>query len=619
MFDIIDILREVYPYLLTDRVRLKPYLCHVDRVAIMSVAVANTEIKKTDWSFKETEECPKMLEVYLEQAYQNAFCFALACEEPERQWQNPKILMTIIGGNDSTLQAIKATIDSGYSGVSYGHGKKTLTEYEFTREFQLESEKGKYEKFSMTINSNRKAVAIVHEDVLSGNGYILSFDGDDAEEVRKVLGGGNYGLNVLPEWKEVVFHELLDRGHLEYVELYADSGIFPAGLKLMKLTLEEEEADLMISELIKLKKLRFPKDGTGKALEDVDSLTDYMQDYSHVMMEKLSNEISPTHNPIEDGVSEMFDAYKRPLFPVQGHVATAVAKRLQKQKSVIIQGEMSTGKSAMMTAIADAVNRMKRKDGYFACLMVPPSLTKKWATEEIHFLLPEAKVYNISSTKQLIDFHTNWVKNGRKKPKVPTFFVVAFTTMRGDCSLEPAVDFTYKRTNKQIENESAPYKAGYYCPECGLPLQVIEDKSTQTNEQGEEVEVLTKRVMQEIEFGKHRRIRNSKDPANAFCTECHANLWTKRVPTRYSSFKEWAKHERKIVHALKDENTRLVKHIQSTQKELPKASGKPRRTATIEYIRRKMKSFFDISIIDEVHECVKRCHISNHATTKLAA
>ncbi|WP_209124492.1 DEAD/DEAH box helicase [Alkalihalobacillus sp. BA299] len=560
------------------------------------------DIKKINWKQPETEENPKMLEVYLEQAYQNALCFALACEEPEKNWQEPRLLMTVIAGSDSTLQAMKAAIDSGLNGISFGHGVKSLTGYDFEREFRIESEKGKFEKFPMTINHNRKALAIVHDDLLGNGNYILSFDGDPAEEVRKVLGGGKYGLNILPEWKDIVFNELEERGHLEQIELYFDKGVFPDGLSLLKLNLEEENADNLISELIKLEKIKFPKSGTGETLKDIDSLTDYMQGYSNAMVAKLSAEISPTHNPLEDEGYKGFNDFKRPLFPVQSHVSTAVAKRLQGQKSVIIQGEMSTGKSAMMTAVADAVNKMRGKKGYFACLMVPPSLTKKWATEEIHFLLPDAKVYHIQNTKDLIDIHVNWERNGKPKPKVPTFFVISFTTMRGDCSLEPVVYWQEKKTKKQTAEQTLPYRYGYICPDCGNAHQVIENKSVEMNENGEEEEKLTKRAMLFNEFGTTRRLHNTKTPANAFCSECGSSLWTKRVPTRYSSFSEWAQHEKKIVHAAKDGNGRLVKHIQSGQPEPPKAVGKPRRIATIEYIRRQMKNFFDISIIDEVHE-----------------
>src|SRR5690606_1192197 len=142
-----------------------------------------------------------------------------------------------------------------------------------------------------------------------------------------------------------------------------------------------------------------------------------------------SNEIKPTHDPMSDEAYPYFDEYERPLFPVQAHVATAIAKRLKEQKALLLQGEMSTGKSAMLTAIADAFNKEKRRKGVFACLMVPPSLTKKWP-EEIREVIPNAKVHVITKTEQLIRYHTEWTNAGRRKPRKPTFFVISFTTMR---------------------------------------------------------------------------------------------------------------------------------------------------------------------------------------------
>lgn len=136
----------------------------------------------------ETDENPKMIEIYLEQAWQSAFCYALAVEEPKHEWQGAKLLMTIIAGNDSTLQAMKAAVDTGSGGLSFGQGKKDLTDYKFSQEFRMYSDKGKYSKFPITINQNRKAVAIVHDDLLGNGDYILSFDADPGEGLRTNLG-----------------------------------------------------------------------------------------------------------------------------------------------------------------------------------------------------------------------------------------------------------------------------------------------------------------------------------------------------------------------------------------------------------------------------------------------
>lgn len=560
---------------------------------------------------EELIETPKMIEVYLDDAWQTAFCYGLAYEKPKQNWQRAKLLLTIIAGNDSTVQAMKAAIDIGSSGLSFGNGEKGLTDYTYTKELELYTEKGKYEKFPMTIINNRKAIVVVHDELMGNDDYILSFTGDPAEDLRTVLGGGKFGLHILPEWKDIIFHEFLNIGILQSVDIYFDSKLFPKGFSLFKLQATEEEVDNLISKMIKEKKLRFRKEGTGTEVEMVSDLTEYMQQNVEGMIKKVSREVSPIHNPLVDHISPKISTYKRELFPVQAHVSTAVAKKLAKSKAVIIQGEMSTGKSTIMTAVADVLSDMKNKEGYHSVLMCPPSLTKKWP-EEIKEIIPHAEVRVIERTSQLITYHRDWLMSGRKKPKKPVFFVISFTTMRGDSSIVPAVQFSQKKTSKQQSEDRLPYRYGYYCPSCGKAHQVIEDIKMipDTDEPSKEIEVRSTRTMDKDEFGTGRRLQNTQKPANAFCSECGESLWTKKVATRYSSIKEWYVYEKKLIHAIKEGNKNLLEHIQSNQKEVPKKQGQPRRVASIEYIRRKMKNFFDIAIVDEIHERVTRYLIS---------
>ncbi|WP_053215783.1 hypothetical protein [Niallia circulans] len=264
-----------------------------------------------------------------------------------------------------------------------------------------------------------------------------------------------------------------------------------------------------------------------------------------------------------------------------------------------------------MTAVADVLSDMKNKEGYHSVLMCPPSLTKKWP-EEIKEIIPHAEVRVIERTSQLIAYHRDWLMSGRKKPKNPVFFVISFTTMRGDSSIVPAVQFSQKKTSKQQSEDRLPYRYGYYCPSCGKAHQVIEDIKMipDTDEPSKEIEVRSTRTMDKDEFGTGRRLTNTQKPANAFCSECGESLWTKKVATRYSSIKEWYEYEKKLIKAIKEGNKNLLEHIQSNQKEVPKKQGLPRRIASIEYIRRKMKNFFDIAIVDEIHERVTRYLIS---------
>lgn len=252
----------------------------------------------------------------------------------------------------------------------------------------------------------------------------------------------------------------------------------------------------------------------------------------------------------------------------------------------------------MMTAIADGYHTMKQKDGYHVCLMCPPSLTKKWP-QEIRQLIPEAEVHVISHTDQLIRFHSDWTQKGRPKPVKPTFFIISFTIMRGDARTMPAIDY---RRKVMFPKEEGAERGGFYCHSCGKAHQVIENKQTETDENGIEREIFETRNMESSEFGTSRRIHTGVLPANAFCFYCGDSFWTKRVPVRYGSFKAWTAHEKKLAHAIRQESKNHVQHIQSSQPKPAAITGMPRRVAAIEYIRRKMKHFFDMAIVDEIHE-----------------
>ncbi|AQQ55375.1 hypothetical protein [Planococcus lenghuensis] len=295
----------------------------------------------------ETEDNPKFMEIYINQAWHQVFCYAMAFADRGR---DDMLLFTIVSGSDSALQSLKAAIDIGTrSGLRFGYGEKSLTGYEFRSERTLMSEKGKYVKFPMTLSQNRKALAIVHESVLNNTEFVLSFNADPAQEVVQLLGGGQYGLHILPEWQRPVLQELMNQNYLVNHDLYYDEKLFTDGLSLLSIDLDEEEADRFIEEMVKGEKLKFPKSGEGQQVEETADLTSYLLNFNTDMVEKLSETVTPTHNPMEDEPLEPFNHYNRELFPVQSHAATAVAKRLREQKAVILQGEMSTGSAARCT------------------------------------------------------------------------------------------------------------------------------------------------------------------------------------------------------------------------------------------------------------------------------
>lgn len=282
----------------------------------------------------ETINQPKMVESNTLTSRQKAFCFAFMTDKPDNP--DSTMLFTIIAGSDSALQSIKGMIDSGYTGLLFGHGLMTNTGYDFDKEYAFRSEKGKYTTFPMTLDNHRKGLAIVHESILSGE-YILSYNGDPGKEVARYL--GKYGLYILPEWEEPLLNEMKRLSYLEAMPFYKDNGVF-SDLDIFHINMDEIEADLMISRLIKQGILQFPTSGSGKNLGSIDNLTEYMTQYHEMMAEKLAQKIAPLHDPMIHQTAKNVDSYERPLFPVQAHVATAVSKALRKDKAVIIQGEM---------------------------------------------------------------------------------------------------------------------------------------------------------------------------------------------------------------------------------------------------------------------------------------
>jgi hypothetical protein len=92
----------------------------------------------------ETEEHPKMFQVYLQQAWHEVFSYAMAFEKTGRS--EDKLLFTIVSGSDSAIQSIRGAIDIGsIGGLNFGYGTKELTQYKFHSEKALAAEKGKYE------------------------------------------------------------------------------------------------------------------------------------------------------------------------------------------------------------------------------------------------------------------------------------------------------------------------------------------------------------------------------------------------------------------------------------------------------------------------------------------
>lgn len=569
---------------------------------------------------EDSDDNPAMLQVLTDRAYHEVFVFALAVEKNpnKRAYDSDKILMTIFAGADSAVQSVKASIEVGSQGLRFGLGEKGLSNYTFNGKLTLGAEKGKYSKLNIPLpNGIPNAVGIAHEDVNNNTKYILSDNGHPADVIAQLM-GSSYNLHLLDEWKEPIFNELTRLGYIKEHDLYVDRNACPL-LQMYSIDLTEEAADAFISDALKNGIIKFPVEGTGTEIEAIEGLGEYMPVFSSTMGAQIARELIPVHNPAIVDSLTCFNTFARPLFPVQGHAATAIAKKLQSKmvKSIILQGEMSTGKSTMMVAAAHGYSEMKKMSGYFSALICPPSLTVKWP-KEIKAIIPNAEIHVIKQTEEFIRYHQEWERVGRPRPTKPVFFIFSFTTLRNDCAIRPAVEYVFKRTAHSKEKQTVPYRDGIYCPNCGKPHQTIETVRY-VIENDREVEKHTTHNMTKKEFGITRRIgKSSSNPPNSACYYCNSPLWTKKVEQRYKNFADWAnRYEKSLLAAIKNKDASRIMDLKMSQPEFPTSNSMPRRVAAAEYIRRKVKGFFDILIVDEIHELKGGTTAQGHALASL--
>ncbi|WOA60702.1 helicase-related protein [Bacillus mycoides] len=536
------------------------------------------------------EQTPAMLQLETGTASHTAFCFAMAVN------RHHQIQFAVLGGNDSTLKSFRAAISMGTRRLYFGEGQKEELYYALGKKMNVIST-GQFE-FINTQTVNRKKAIIAFSKELEEK-YIVAIDEAPEMQVRDFLMAPPYGLPILEEWAKPIYEEMLTRNLLQPLEVYIDKNEF-SSLTIAQVVLKEKDCKEFLSEMIRSGKCQFPQEGTGEKINKINDLNEYLLEYSPVMLDKVTRLDEPLHQPMKDQALSHFDTYQRPLFPVQAHVATGAAKALQVQKGIILQGEMSTGKSAMMTAAVDGYFHLKGQKGYRTCVFVPPTLTEKWAKEEIRHLLPDAEIHLIKRTEDLIRIHQSWIQAGRPKPQKPTFFVISFTTMRGDSIKQ--MPFPYKQTSlskKSEEEVQRYYKKGYYCSDCGAKLRKKTSSIMVQQANGEQ-----KEICQYKEFTASDL--DSKTNKNSVCADCKSNIWSPKVKTKYASFKDWTKYEDKLVQAIKEGNKPLQKQLELENRVKPydaKHSGRAyRKVATVEYIRRKMKHFFDALIADEIHE-----------------
>jgi len=277
-------------------------------------------------------------------------------------------------------------------------------------------------------------------------------------------------------------------------------------------------------------------------MEQTISLRDFLNEYGESMAEKVTKELTVIHDPAtdkEESIANILDTMSKKPFPSQGEIIKACCKSLLSgNKAPYTVAEMGTGKTLMSIAVAYVLHRQQHVKRVL--VICPPHLVLKWIAE-IKDSLPDVKAYNLNGKAVIAQ-----LENLRRQPKTTRleFYIMGRERAKTGFLWRPAV---FKRQDQ------------YFCPRCGqelldkdgYPIPVFE-----RNTQGR----YKKRYACSNRIWKWR-FDPETDRHKYMPAICNEQLWQPDIRQQ---------HYRKAIPA--------------------------------KFIKAKMKGFFDLLIVDEIHQ-----------------
>jgi hypothetical protein len=326
------------------------------------------------------------------------------------------------------------------------------------------------------------------------------------------------------------------------------------------LCIDNDKLDALVSEGIKQGHLRINGQAASRSNRqqvEVQTLDDYMLTYGPLLGKQAERSLEPLHIPAQHSVPNL-DLNRDP-FDAQAHVIEATRKALCRQKSVLLVGEMGTGKTIMAMA---AIHAHANGGPYRALVFCPGQLVNKWE-REISETIPGAEIHQIETWKHLLRLDPT------RTPSHPDWYIIPRDRAKLGAKWQPA----YVR-RPHLDD-------GFLrCPNCGLRL-VNEDREPLT-------------------LGK---------PAQ----NGHAGtgLWKRRATC------EWVlTNDRGTKDPDKEHSGRLVEGCGSP---LWQMNSELWRYEPALFIKRHLRHFFKYLILDEVHEEKGSDTAQGHAAGALAA
>lgn len=133
-------------------------------------------------------------------------------------------------------------------------------------------------------------------------------------------------------------------------------------------------------------------DGTLVEMDGDDALLEFITSNKRALAGYLNNKFSPAYKFDMNGLSRWLDRIllrgKYPLYAAQKHVIAAITKGFEQRDSILLVGQMGTGKTAMggTAAIAIASGAVRKiaeemRPDQVILIVCPPHLVEKWKRE----------------------------------------------------------------------------------------------------------------------------------------------------------------------------------------------------------------------------------------------
>jgi predicted RNA-binding Zn-ribbon protein involved in translation (DUF1610 family) len=410
----------------------------------------------------------------------------------------------------------------------------------------------------------------------------------------------DFHLPYVAEWATTIWEACREREFVSELSVWTDERVASwqhcKAFDLRGMT--EDEALSLLSHLLSTGALVLPE-GITEAPSLRDTLQadengeyrvlDYLEAYAPHLATTVEELAKPSHDldqPIDPAIATM----ARTPFPAQAHTAQAILTGLSRQKGVLCSSDMGTGKSILSLAVAHALS--KRSSRGFAVLLLVPGITvPKWVRDEIGRTLPEAPTRVFDSWRDLVRYRNTSVRRGQKAPL--EFHLISRDTAKLGMPSAPALVYHKHRVvSNPASYESAPTKGRvlsdvWVCPDCGGIQRKVEKHETLRS--------------REMDLDALREAKLGFSDLASGWVECVAPKYQSIVfPSSTASTKRPQFLKSVTEYHCSECGQNLMRSLVPEREKVP--GLRTRRLSPANFIARYLKGWYDLVIVDELHQ-----------------